>query len=182
MFKKNGYSEKYIEKCLAQSELPPPDNTENDDKRRIYYGFPYVEQSQMMIANSLQRINKILKNCRLVAYFKTFKTQNYFKNKDKLSPNVSSSLVYKFECVQCSACYIGETRRHLQTRIKEHIRGHPQSEIAKHEHIPSPKNFHILQRTPHTKIAETLHIQKHKTNNRNLLNNFAASQPLCLFN
>ena len=135
-----------------------------------------------MIKNSLYKINKILKKCRLVAYFKTFKTQNYFKNKDKLSSNVSSSLVYKFECEQCNACYVGETRRHLQTRIKEHIRGHPQSEISKHEHIPSPNNFHILQRTKHTKIAETLHIRKHKTNKIKLLNNFTASEPLFLFN
>jgi len=136
----------------------------------------------MVFKTGICKINKKLINNKIIPYFKTFKTQHFFHNKDKLSPNVSSSLVYKFQCEHCEAGYIGETRRHLQTRITEHIRGNPPSEISKHHHIPTPTNFKILNRTNKTKIAETLHIQKQKQNNSLLLNNCNASEPFFLFN
>ena len=31
-----------------------------------------------------------------------------------------SGVVYKITCSRCNACYVGQTSRHLQTRIKEH--------------------------------------------------------------
>ena len=140
-----------------------------------------MKESSKIVSTGVERINRLLHHTRIIPYYKTFKTEKFFKNKDKLSPNVSSSLVYKFDCEQCNACYIGETRRHLQTRIKEHVRGNPPSEISKHHHIPSSNNFKILKRTLNTKIAETLYIQKHQQNTL-LLNNQTASEPLFLFN
>ena len=32
-----------------------------------------------------------------------------------------TNVVYKTRCKDCEACYIGETKRTLKTRIKEHI-------------------------------------------------------------
>ena len=29
--------------------------------------------------------------------------------------------MYKFKCSGCNACYIGQTKRHIHTRISEHI-------------------------------------------------------------
>ena len=34
---------------------------------------------------------------------------------------LKSGVVYKLTCPSCTACYVGETTRHLQTRVKEHI-------------------------------------------------------------
>ena len=34
---------------------------------------------------------------------------------------LKSGVVYKLTCPSCAACYVGETTRHLQTRVKEHI-------------------------------------------------------------
>ena len=34
--------------------------------------------------------------------------------------NVNIYLVYKYTCSQCSATYVGESSRHLRTRIAEH--------------------------------------------------------------
>ena len=126
-------------------------------KKQIYYGLPFIKECSRVVSAGIDRINKLLRNTRIVPYFKTFKTQHIFHNKynkDKLTPNVSSSLVYKFQCEHCDACYIGETRRHLQTRITEHIKGKPPSEISKHSHIPTPTDFQILNRTFKTKVAE----------------------------
>ena len=36
-----------------------------------------------------------------------------------------SGLVYKIKCSHCEVCYVGKTRRHLQARFKEHLRGGP---------------------------------------------------------
>ena len=32
-----------------------------------------------------------------------------------------SSLIYKFSCCGCNATYLGATKRHLKTRISEHL-------------------------------------------------------------
>ena len=31
-----------------------------------------------------------------------------------------TEIVYEIDCVHCNSCYIGQTKRHLETRIKEH--------------------------------------------------------------
>ena len=181
IFISNGYHHSFIEKCFIDNSAKT--DRSNDNKSIIYYGLPFQKETNKLISTGIGKINRLLIKTKIIPYFKTFKTQHFFQNKDKLSPNVSSSLVYKFNCEQCDACYIGETRRHLQTRITEHVRGNPPSEISKHPHIPSSTNFQILKRTFNTKIAETLYIQKHQNNNNStLLNNFTSSEPLLLFN
>ena len=49
------------------------------------------------------------------------KVGQYFSNKDKIPQELQSYVVYKFKCGCCGATYIGETSRHLPTRIKEHL-------------------------------------------------------------
>ena len=41
-------------------------------------------------------------------------------------------MVYQFKCAGCSACYIGETTRHLSSRIVEHLKTDKNSHIYKH--------------------------------------------------
>ena len=41
-------------------------------------------------------------------------------------------VVYKFLCANCNVCYVGETSRHLTTRIKEHLSKDKASHIYKH--------------------------------------------------
>ncbi|XP_077276910.1 uncharacterized protein LOC143905375 [Temnothorax americanus] len=49
------------------------------------------------------------------------------KGKDRLQPYKQTELVYEIDCVNCDSCYIGQTKRHLETRIKEH-----RSDVKKH--------------------------------------------------
>ena len=94
---------------------------------------------------------------RLAVVFKSLKTSQLFPNKDKIPAKLISGVVYKYSCEQCSSCYIGETRRHFCTRIKEHISGKPiPTEVSKHCHAPKVDNFSIISRTKFTKIAESL--------------------------
>ena len=55
-----------------------------------------------------------------------------FSTNDKVPFAVQSFVVYKFECSNCEASYIGETRRHIATRMKEHLASDKQSHIFKH--------------------------------------------------
>ena len=45
---------------------------------------------------------------------------------------LKSFVVYKFVCPDCNACYIGETTRHLSTRIKEHLETDKKSHFFAH--------------------------------------------------
>jgi len=42
------------------------------------------------------------------------------KGKDRLTDLQTTEIVYKLKCKDCDKIYIGQTKRHLETRIKEH--------------------------------------------------------------
>ncbi|XP_071578891.1 uncharacterized protein [Temnothorax nylanderi] len=95
------------------------------------------------------------------------------KGKDRLDDKKCTGVVYKLECSGCSACYIGQTKRHLETRIKEHCadinkRPNQHSVVSKHrldfDHNFKWQDVKILHKEPNLKkreIAEMLFIKKH---------------------
>ena len=150
------------------------------ERNYVTLKLPYLKSKECQTVKSVQAINRVLpKDVRLLPVYKTLTTSDVFPNKDRVSMGLSSNVVYKFQCEQCSCCYIGETRRHLSTRVREHVTGSPTpTEITKHFHIARPDHFSVLCRTPYTKIAETLAI---KNNSRTLLNEHATSVTLRIF-
>ena len=54
-----------------------------------------------------------------------------FNVKDAI-PKSLKSFVYKFVCPGCNPCHIGETTRHLSTRIKEHLEMDKKPNILAH--------------------------------------------------
>ena len=52
--------------------------------------------------------------------------------KDPIPKFLKSFVVCEFLCPGCNACYIGETTRHLSTRIKEHLETDKKSHIFAH--------------------------------------------------
>ena len=55
-----------------------------------------------------------------------------FSVKDSVPPGLRSRVVYKFSCAGCNASYIGETTRHICTRVREHLLSDKTSHIYKH--------------------------------------------------
>ena len=53
--------------------------------------------------------------------FHCLKICDLFSAKDSLPNALKSYVVYKFTCAGCQSCYVGETKRHLPTRIKDHL-------------------------------------------------------------
>ena len=98
----------------------------------------------------------------------SFKIKQYFSAKDKIPFNLKSMVVYKFSCTGCGSSYIGETTRHISTRIDEHIKRDKNSHILKHlnnnpnciDNLTSD-SFKILDSANNKwdlKVKEALHI------------------------
>ena len=86
---------------------------------------------------------------------------SFFPFKDRIPIALRSHVVYQFTCQCCSALYVGQTRRHIHTRISEHMGVSPltgkersistMSSIFAHEHMHkhpvSASDFKILSGT-----------------------------------
>ena len=96
-----------------------------------YFKLPYIGNLSHNIKNKLSKLCK--------EFFKEnfnikLKIKNYFSHKDPVPKDSKSFLVYKFTCASRSSSYIGETCRHLKTRIEEHNKKDNKSHIFKHLH------------------------------------------------
>ena len=96
------------------------------------------------------------------------KIKNLFSTKDAISKLPRSLVVYKFSSAGCSSCYVGETNRHLATRVREHLTSDKKSHIFQHingseacRSLCSEDCFSILDTASTSfqlKIKEALHI------------------------
>ena len=78
-----------------------------------------------------------------------------FNVKDPVPFDLRSPVVYKFACAACNASYVGETFRHISTRIREHLRRDRTSHIFQHlqhseecRRLCSESCFSILDTAP----------------------------------
>ena len=85
--------------------------------------------------------------------FDCFKVGQYFSNKDPIPKELISHVIYKFVCASCKACYVGETARHISTRVNEHLETDKASSVYKHirentscKHACNSDCFSILDR------------------------------------
>ena len=126
-----------------------------------------------------------------------FKRQNKlakaFRFKNRITKELTSGVVYKFQCGLCNEPYYGECVRHLNVRTGEHIRISPLtkkkvkpkgSAASDHlllcNHSPSFENFSVLTKENNKfllELKESLLIMRDKSSlNRNI-----RSAPLHLF-
>ena len=52
--------------------------------------------------------------------------------KDKLPLRLKSYVVYRVQCTNCNAHYIGKTKRHMVTRFKEHTNPYKTTAVTEH--------------------------------------------------
>ena len=89
--------------------------------------------------------------------------------KDPIPKDLRSCVVYKFTCSRCNSCYIGQTVRHLKTRVREHLFTDRNSHVYKHLNASvecreacSTESFTILDSASSeykVKIKEAMHIK-----------------------
>jgi len=87
------------------------DNRLNKTKTAI---FPYVR-------NLSEDIKSILRNMIDVSFTIPKKLDTVIrKGKDRIDAKRVTEVVYKIDCINCDMAYIGQTKRHVATRINEH--------------------------------------------------------------
>ena len=73
--------------------------------------------------------NTYCKNTNIVVAFSPLEAFSVVKTIPKF---LQSYVVYQFTCADCNPCYIGESKRHLKTRIEEHLGKDKNSQKLKH--------------------------------------------------
>ncbi|XP_026825421.1 DNA cross-link repair 1 protein-like [Ooceraea biroi] len=94
------------------------DNNDNDNdnsNHKHFVSIPYVKGVS-------ENLSGLLKDCQFRTVYSVFKKLNSLikLGKDRLSKGERTGVVYQINCMDCEACYIGQTKRHLNTRIREH--------------------------------------------------------------
>ena len=72
------------------------------------------------------------RNLNIKLVFSSFKIKNLLNVKDTVPRSLRSNVVYKFNCAECNSAYVGETSRHLYTRVRDHLCTDKNSNILKH--------------------------------------------------
>ena len=197
-FLKNGYPEDFINKCFKKfmdNIHVVKETTLTVEKKPLVLFLPYLGSIFLQTRTKLKKsLKNILNCCKLQIVFKN-KTR-LGKNlhfKDQISKDLTSGVVYKFQCGLCNESYYGECMRHLNVRIGEHNGISPltrkqvkpkNSSAADHlllcNHSASYDDFSILTRENKTfllELKESLLIMRDKPSlNRNI-----TSAPLHLF-
>ena len=120
-------------------------------------------------------LGKFYPQVDLCVIFTNNKISTFFQFKDRIPLELLSNVVYKYTCPHCSEAYVGETSRHLKTRIAEHkgisprtgLRlANPKSNIFGHfedtGHFIKKEHFTILATKPNSalKVIESIFIHQ----------------------
>jgi len=110
------------------------DNIVDPTSERKFFTIPYLNS----ISESF--IPVIKKYCYDIAFTIPHTLNTFIKGgKDSLDPMSHLGVVYKMTFHDCNASYVGQTKRQLRTRIKEHV-----SDINKKNGSPSVISEHRL--------------------------------------
>ena len=137
MLEKNLYLSNFIDQQIKQylhAQFSDKKYKEPSNSTYVsYYKLPYIGNLSTEIKQ------KIIKHCKYYCkstniriVFSLFKVGDFFSVKESVLKYLRSFIVYRFTCPVCNASYIGETTRHLITRIKEHLQTDSKSHNFKH--------------------------------------------------
>ena len=79
-----------------------------------------------------QLCKRFCKSLKVKLVFTSEKLRCAFSTKDPYKSEHLSKVVYKFVCASCNASYVGQTCRHLATRIDKHFGKDKKSPIFQH--------------------------------------------------
>ena len=94
----------------------------NDEKKYIVI-IPFIDHPSIIFQKSLTKnLRSISKKCCTI--FIIFKVQNYFSLKDETPLALQANVVYLLGASgDKNQTYIGKSKRHLATRVREHLSG-----------------------------------------------------------
>ena len=133
IFMSNGYPSHVFQKCLKIFLDKKFSGTESSSQAPVECTvvLPYFGKSSLIFKKKLVVFFKTEFHINLRCAFTSCRVGMYFPLKNRTPHILSSNVVYKFTCLRdVGASYIGKTKRHLVTRVREH--GSRQSAIFSH--------------------------------------------------
>lgn len=112
---------------IRNPELAEVDNTE--DKEEIKVQKVYVQYRGKLSEDLQSKFRRLNAPCNMIFTLKKIK-HVLPSLKPTVEKSYKSGAVYEIMCPQCKLCYVGQTRRHLITRLKEHSRS--EAPVGKH--------------------------------------------------
>ena len=190
VFKNNGYREKYINNCFKvclDNKYRIQEKVLTVRKRTLFLVLQYLGPLSLQSRTKLRKpLKGILNCCKLQIVFKSEnKLAKAFRFKDRIPKELTSGVVYKFQCGLCNESYYGECVRHLNVRTGELIEISPLtrkkvkpkgSAVSDHlllcNHSPFFENFTVLTKENKKfllELKESLLIMRDKPSlNRNI--------------
>ena len=134
---RNAYPPHLVDKQLSRylrKVESSQDESNVNEKNTSYVKLPYIgEYSKRVQRKIFSLCSEFCKNTDIKVVFTSEKISSYFSTKDILPSALRSGVVYKFKCAGCNACYVGQTTRHFDTRVHEHLYKKSQpSSVYKH--------------------------------------------------
>ena len=194
-FCQNNYPLKAVEntiKLKIDKLLSPSDPVTTVPKLPLYLKIPFLSiKSNSSLKEELSKlISEYYPQVELNLIFHNKNTvASFFRYKDQVPTRVLSNVVYQYTCPECSVTYVGETGRHMYTRVAEHMGisprtglpvTHPKSNIFSHftdtGHRISETSFKtiISSQNSNLKLLESICIHQLKP----ILNDKQYSTPL----
>lgn len=163
----NGYPRQFVRKYNKQRSKK---EQRPDEEVKGYVTLPYVQ-------GTTERIQRVLASYGIkVSVRPTYTLKNILSNvKDPLPKEKKVGVIYSIPCGECDTIYIGETKRAMGTRVKEHqacvrLQKTESSALSEHAHKCGHSiawdNAKILQnegRWHQRKWAEACYISKNKS-------------------
>jgi len=140
-------------------------NKSNNEKKILV--FPYVNPLTKFITSNIDNSKA------LIGYRCLNKLNQFIKvHKDIDPPLNRNNVIYKISCKNCEATYVGQTKRQLRTRVREHRNNIKQDQsklsvisehIMNHNHTFDWENTKILDYEPRFYkriVSEMIHIKE----------------------
>ena len=126
--------DKQVKKYLKKVRLPKDDEKGEKDKNVSYFKLPYIGGYSKIVQNKINALcSRLCKDSNIKLVFTSRKVSSFFSTKDKIPSALRSCVVYKFTCAFCNESYVGETTRHYDVRVREHLHKKSQpSSVYKH--------------------------------------------------
>jgi len=106
-----------VKSLIFGKTLQQNDNKDNEliNNKKIWFTVPYIKSISEKFKNIINGSES------RVSFFSMNKLSRFIKaQKDSLPKSSNMNIVYKINCKNCDASYVGQTGRQLKTRISEH--------------------------------------------------------------
>ena len=145
----NQYPPLFYEKIIHETLTKIMENTKTTEPEESKDAFLIFLQYRGKCTETYAHdIHKTGLPCKVVFTLRKLKTITP-SLKEPVEKSLKSGIVYKISCPRCNACYVGQTGRHLQTRLREHShsKGPVKEHMTKCETDWSEKDVSVLSAT-----------------------------------